>query len=353
MKTNPAIGRASAASRRLLKFARAIAERAALGLTLTIASLAVAIGPALAQPKPTTLHLSNILANEHPSGIASQEFAKAVAERTQGAVTIKVYPSGQLAGLREGVEGMRLGTIDMAWTESGTVSASVPALGYFSLPFLFTDFDQAVRAMEKLRPTVSAVIRDKMGAEMLSWSPNGFRVIVTKDRAIHSAADMKGLKMRVPEIPLYVNTFRLLQTNATPLPWGELYTAMQTGIVDGLEGPSGAIEVSKFQEVATDLSRTNHILTDFMLLANRKKLESLSKEHQAIIREEAVKLDQRFQAMSRTFDDAAYAKLKAKLKSVDNPDSESFRTVAKPVWDGFLKANPDAKAWIEIIAATK
>ncbi len=208
----------------------------------------------------------------------------------------------------------------MAWTGSGTLSASVPSLGYFSLPFLFTNFDHAIRAMEKLRPSVSAVIRDKMGAEMLAWGPNGFRVIVTKGRAIRSAADMKGLKMRVPEIPLYVNTFRLLQTNATPLPWGELYTAMQTGIVDGLEGPSGAIETSKFQEVATDLSRTNHILTDFTLLANRKKLESLSKEHQAIVREEAVKLDQRFQAMSRTFDDAAYDKLKAKLKSVENLD---------------------------------
>ncbi len=345
MKTHAPIGRMGIASR--------IPSHAAFGLALTLAAALIGSPAADAQPKQTTLHLSNILSNEHPSGIASQEFAKAVTERTQGAVTVKVYPSGQLAGLREGVEGVRLGTIDMAWTESGTLSASVPSLGYFSLPFLFTNFDHAVRAMEKLRPSVSAVIRDKMGAEMLAWGPNGFRVIVTKGRAIRSAADMKGLKMRVPEIPLYVNTFRLLQTNATPLPWGELYTAMQTGIVDGLEGPSGAIETSKFQEVATDLSRTNHILTDFTLLANRKKLESLSKEHQAIVREEAVKLDQRFQAMSRTFDDAAYDKLKAKLKSVDNPDSESFRTVAQPVWDSFLKANPDAKAWIETIAATK
>lgn len=324
------------------------------GLALALAMVVSAgVTPALAQPKVTTLHLSNILTVEHPSTIASQEFAKAVAERTKGAVEIKVYPAGQLAGLREGVEGVRLGTIDMAWTESGTLSASVPALGYFSLPFLFTDFDQAVRAMEKLRPSVSAVLRDKMGAEMLSWSPNGFRVIVTKGRAINSAADMKGLKLRVPEIPLYVNTFRLLQTNATPIPWGELYTSMQTGVVEGLEGPSGAIETSKLHEVATDISRTNHILTDFMLIGNRKKLESLPKEHLAIVREEAARLNARFQGMSRTFDDAAYGRLKAKLKSVDSPDSESFRTAAKPIWDSFLQSNQDARAWVDMVVSTK
>ena len=319
-----------------------------------LCAFAIAAGSPVQAQSKMTLHLGNILAADHPSTTTAEDFAKAVAARTNGQLEIKVYPAGQLAGLREGTEGVRLGTIDMFWTESGTLGELVPSLAFVSLPFLFSDYDQAIRAMDKLRPDLDRVMRERVGVETLSWSPLGFQVVVTKNRAIKSAADMRGLKIRIPEIPLYVETFRALRTNAIPLAWGEIYTSLQTGVIEGVEGPTGAIETSKFYEVATDISRTNHILTDFALVMNKRKFDGLSKEYQAILREEAGRhTTTRMQSIARSFDDASYNKLKARMKSIDAPDITSFREGMKPVWDAFLGKNAEARAWVESVAGTK
>ena len=330
---------------------RAIGRGTALGSALALA--VVASAPAVAQQK-VTLHFGHNLAVEHPAHTTAQEVSKAVAARSNGLFEVKVYPSSQLAGLRDGAEAVRLGTVDMYWADSGTLGGMVPALGFVSLPFLFSDYDQSMRAMDKLRQDLDKVMRERMGVERLSWSPNGFRVIVTKNRAVKTAADMRGLKIRVPEIPLYVDTFRALRTNATPLAWGEVYTSLQTGVIEAVEGPPGAIETSKFYEVATDVSRTNHILTDVNLIMNKRKFDGLPKEYQTILREETERYTTKsMRTLMRSFDDASYEKLKARMKSVDAPDTASFRESARPVWDGFLAKNADARAWTESVAATK
>jgi tripartite ATP-independent transporter DctP family solute receptor len=320
---------------------------------LVAGTLMLAGGVAHAQAKHT-LHLGHNLAADHPINVTAVELSKAVAARTNGAVDIKVYPSAQLAGLREGTEGVRLGTVDMYWSDSGMVGSLLPSVAFVSLPFLFTTHDQAILAMDTLRPKLDQVFRERLGVERLSWSPNGFRVIVTKGRAIKSAADLRGLKIRVPEIPLYVDTFKTLQTNATPLAWGEVYTSLQSGVIEGVEGPSGAIDTSKFAEVATDVSRTNHIMTDVNLLVNKKRFDALPKEYQAILREEADRITSKgLQKLVRSFEDEAYGNLKRKLKAIDEPDVTSFRTTARPVWDRFVAKNPESRAWIDAVQAVK
>ncbi len=329
---------------------RAGRRRAVQALAATL-SLGGTVGRAQAKH---TLHLGHNLAPDHPINTTAVELSKAVAARTKGAVDIKVYPSAQLAGLRDGTEGVRLGTIDMFWSDSGTVGALLPSVAFVSLPFLFARHDQAIAAMDALRPQLDAVYREKLGMERVSWSPNGFRVVVTKGRAIRSAEDMKGLKIRVPEIPLYVETFKLLRCNATPLAWGEIYTSLQSGVIEGVEGPAGAIDTSKLAEVSTDVSRTNHILTDVNLLMNKKKFDGLPAEYRSILKEEADRITSRsLQTLVRSFEDQAYDRLKTKLKSVDDPDVTSFREMVKPVWENFVAKNPEARPWIDAVKSTK
>lgn len=323
------------------------------GLSLICAALFSVASGAMAQAKHT-LHLGHNLAPEHPINITALELSKAVGARTNGAVEIRVYPAGQLAGLREGTEGVRLGTIDMFWSDSGSVGALFPPMAFVSLPFLFTDHDQAVRAMDTLRPKMEQVFRERLGVERLSWSPNGFRVVVTKGKAVKNAVDMKGLKIRVPEIPLYVDTFKLLQSNATPLAWGEVYTALQSGVIEAVEGPCGAIDTSKFAEVSTDLSRTNHIMTDVNLLMNKRRFDALPKEYQAILRSEAERVTTTgLQKLAKTFEDQSCANLKAKLKTVDSPEVSSFRAATRPVWDKFVSANPESRSWIDAVQSVR
>jgi TRAP-type transport system periplasmic protein len=302
-------------------------------------------GTALAQ---ITLHMGHNTQTNHPIHIASESFATAVAEATDGEVEIVVHPAEQLAALRAGAEGVQLGTVDLYASDSGTLGNWAPHYSFVSLPFMFADFDAAVSAMDALEEELEASMREDLNVERLGWTPGGFRVIMTSTRPVNSASDLSGLKIRVPEIPVYVSAFAALNANATPLPWGDVYSALQTGVVEGVEGPAAAIEVAGFQEVSKYMARTNHIMNDVNFLMNLDRFNGLSPEHQQALRdaaEQAFDVDMR--EVMRVNEDVAYDALAEVLETVDSPDVESFRAAMAPVFDEFIAtAGPKAEAWI-------
>ncbi|MEQ9812281.1 MAG: TRAP transporter substrate-binding protein [Azospirillaceae bacterium] len=315
-------------------------------VSLSIVAIMGIAGPVAAQS--VTLHMAHNTQVEHPIHQAAERFAELVAERTEGDVEVIVYPNEQLANLRAGAEGVQLGTIDMAWSDSGTLGNWAPQFSFVSLPFIFADFDHAVSAMDALAPDLTVAMREALNVERLAWSPGGFRVILSNGRPVNEAADIDGLKIRVPEIPVYVAAFAALNANATPLPWGDVYTALQTGVVEGVEGPPAAIQTAGFAEVSEYMARTNHIMNDLNLLMNLDRFNALTPEVQEIIRTSAHEaVDVWLREVMRENYDVAYQALAEMLEENDNPDVESFRQAMLPVWEDFIAdAGPQAEAWI-------
>lgn len=310
---------------------------------------ALALGPALpVAAQRITLHMGHNTQTTHPIHIASEAFARRVAEASGGAIEVIVYPAEQLAALRAGAEGVQLGTIDLYWSDSGTLGNWAPHLSFVSLPFMFADFDAAVAAVDAMSPEIEAAMRDELNVQRLAWSPGGFRIIMTTNRPIHSAADMVGLKIRVPEIPVYVQAFGALRTNATPLPWGDVYSALQTGVVEAVEGPPAAIRTAGFHEVSKYMARTNHIMNDLNLLMNLDRYNGLTPGHRQILRDAAHQsIVVELREVMRTNEDVAYKALAEVVEADDTPDVESFRTAMMPVWDQFVAtAGPRAAEWI-------
>lgn len=311
-------------------------------------ALAAACGQVAAQE--VTLHMGHNTQTDHPIHLASQAFADAVREATDGAVNIVVHPAEQLAALRAGAEGVQLGTVDLYASDSGTLGNWAPQYSFVSLPFMFADFDSAIATMDALEDELAEAMRADLNVERLGWSPGGFRIILTTNKPIDSAADLAGVKIRVPEIPVYVSAFGALRANATPLPWGDVYSALQTGVVDAVEGPSGAIRTAAFQEVTKYLARTNHILNDTNFLMNLDRFNALTPEQQQAVREAADKaFNEDMREMIREEEERSYAALAEVLEANDNPDVASFRDAMAPVFEEFVAtAGDQAAAWIAV-----
>lgn len=325
---------------------------AALGATALGTGLGLGLRPAAAQTK--TLRLSHHLAPGHQVDVASLRFAELVAEYTSGAVKVEVFPSAQIAGLRQAAEAVQLGTVDIVWTDLGTLGNWRPEYGFISLPFLFKDTEHfnAFVASEGGKDLTQS-IRAAFGIEALGYGNAGFRVIATRDRAVSKPEDMKGLRIRVPEVPVFISTFQSIDANPTPMAWGEVYTAMQTGVIDAVENPSEGLVQGAIFEVAKHISKTNHIMTDVNMFINDMLIAGLPAEHQDAIRRAAAEAISAFNANTAAASDSNWAKLAESAEAVDNPDRAAFQTAMKPVWDQFVAANGEAaKAWIDKVAAS-
>lgn len=314
------------------------------------AALAVGAGTATdAEAQSRQLRLSHHLAPGHLVDVASQRFAEMVAEQTGGEITVEVYPSGQIAGLRQGAEAVQFGTVDFVWTDFGTLANFRPEYGFVSLPFLFEDDDHfdAVFGGEvgqALREDVSA----NLGIEALGYGNAGFRVIATRDRAVNGPEDLQGVRIRVPEVPIFVSAFRSVGANPTPMAWGEVYTAIQTGVIDAVENPSEGLAVGGMHEVAGHLSRTYHIMTDVNLFANNDLMAGLTEEQQEIVRRAAATAVDEFNAATREASQGYWDQLAERLETVEEPDRAAFQQAMSPVWDEFTATTGDAgQGWID------
>lgn len=241
------------------------------------AALVVGAGlPTAADAETRTLRLSHHLAPGHLVDVASKRFAELVAEKTNGAITVEVFPSGQIAGLRQGAEAVQVGTVDVVWSDFGTLANWRPEYGFVSLPFLFRDnahFDAVFGG--EVGKELAKSVADNLGVEVLGYGNAGFRVIATRDRAVKVPEDMKGVRIRVPEVPIFIAAFRSVGANPTPMAWGEVYTALQTGVIDAVENPAEGLAVGNMQDVTKHLSRTYHIMTDVNLFTNAALMAGL------------------------------------------------------------------------------
>jgi tripartite ATP-independent transporter DctP family solute receptor len=212
-----------------------------------------------------------------------------VAKKTNGQLEIQIFPSAQLGEERVVVEGIKIGTIDLMTSGTAIWANFAPKLGVCDLPYLFTGFGQARKAL--MGPAADALTQSLVqatGARSLGfWGSPGFRNVATKTREVKNVADLKGLKIRVIQTPTYVRTFELLGASPTPMAFGEVYTSIQTGVLDGLEHDAPTLASSKMYEVTKYVARTEHLYGVCFITANARKIDSLPADLKKALEESA------------------------------------------------------------------
>lgn len=282
----------------------------------------------------------------------AKHFAKLVNEKTNGEVKVRVFPSGQLGGETEALDLLEQGGIDMTITSIGQQDKYLPAIAALSSAYTFRDTAHAEKAM--LGEFGDKVIKDAAEAcniQILGWLLVGPRDMMFKGEPVTSLAELQGLKMRSPEQFTWVRMFELLGARPTPVPWGEVYTAMQAGLVFGLDTPAQQALDMKFFEVSKSLSKTGHIFLLMTININKNKLASLKPEHrQAIMEAGKETCAWSNETIIKPENAKAYDDLQAKgIKVVEVKDLPQWAEAVKPMRKEVAEKFPGADTYFEAI----
>ncbi len=257
----------------------------------------------------------------HPVAVHAVIAAARIKEATGGRLEIQAFPSSQLGSDTDMISQLRSGALEMVFTSGLILATLVPLASINGIGFAFRDYDQVWSAMDgKLGALVRAEIAKHGIVTMQRIWDNGFRNITNSVRPILTPADLAGMKLRVPVSPLWTSMFQALGASPVSINFNEVYSALQTHVVDGQENPMALIQTAKLYEVQTYLSRTQHMWDGYWPLVNRKALERLKPEDQEIVRREFDRsaLEQRAETARLNADlGASLEKAGMKLNDVD------------------------------------
>ena len=283
-------------------------------LALAAALSLCAIGTVSAQEK---LRIAGNFTDKHSSSIAIEQFKKDVEAATGGKVVIETFPNMQLGGAQENVTQTRAGTIFGTWVGMAFLSRTVPELEAVSLPFLFPSREVAYKVMDgPIGDLIDQKLEDK-GFIALGFMELGARQVTNSVRPIKTAADLKGLKIRLQPNETHLATFRALGANPQAMDIREVYSAMEQKVLDGHENPYNLIFDSRFFEVQKYVSNTAHFFDFIAVVANRKKFQALSPEHQKAIKTAMDKAVATQRVEAAKADAAALAELQKKGMQYD------------------------------------
>ncbi len=275
----------------------------------------------------------------HPQHLGALAFAKYVNDRAKGEIEVQVFPMGQLGGERSMTEQVQAGNLQMTAVTAGVLANFVPEMGIIEMPFIYPNRETAYRTLDdKEVKERFAKYCDPKGFVFIGYTENEFRDMTNSKRPIKRPEDLKGLKIRVVESPVFIDTFKALGANPTPLPFPEIYNALQQKVIDGQDNPLFTSILMKFTEVNKYATVTNHILTECPVVVNKKFWNSLTPEQQKLFREAAdvqIKTNREGNAKGR-----AEAIEKAKAQKIDlyiltDADRAAFKTAVKPVLDKY------------------
>ncbi|QHJ70064.1 TRAP transporter substrate-binding protein [Planococcus halotolerans] len=251
------------------------------------------------------------LNDSHPQYLALLEWKKIVEEKTDGAIKVETYHSSQLGDDRAMTEALQLGSQEVTIPSTAPIANFVPEYSVFDFPFLFPNEEVADKVLDG---EVGQKFLDKLEDQNLvglAYWENGFRDVTNSERAIETASDFEGLKLRTMENDLHLDAFKALGANPTPMAFGELFTAMQQGTVDGQENPIPTIYLQGFYEVQDYVSTTHHIYSPFVFLMSKEFFDGLTEEQQTIVTEAAVEAG----ALNRELNREAVAEYAEELKA--------------------------------------
>jgi tripartite ATP-independent transporter DctP family solute receptor len=251
-------------------------------------------------------------------------------------VTVKVHPAGQLGSEKDHLEGLKIGSVDMAITMTSLLALWEPQMTYIDIPYLYRDIDHATKV---LNGPIGMSINKKLenhGIMVLSCYNLGFRSVYNRKRPIFKLADLAGMKHRVIQNPLHIDLFNSWGAKAVPFNWGEVYTALQQGVLDSVDNNPPSYDIMKHYEVAPYFSITNHIYTASVLTMSKKKFDSLPKDLQQEIVDISKALVPEAVQITKDSDNKIIGKLVNENKVQFNTvDIEAFAKASKEVSDKY------------------
>ncbi len=293
--------------------------------------------------------LAHAMHPTHPVSVAMDSMAHRLEEMSSGRMRVKIYPAGQLGGERTLLELIQIGTIDIAKVTTARLENIVPAMRVYSLPYLFRDKEHYVNVLD------SDVGKELMheGAEHnllgIAYYDAGSRSFYTKAQPVHSPADLAGLKIRVIESVEAMRLMRTLNGAPTPIPFGELYTAFQGGIVDGAENNPPSFYTSRHYEVCNYYSLNEHTTIPDILVIGTRVWEGLSDQQRNWL-QQAVDESVEFQReLWQEFEEESLQIVEEAGVTVIYPDKEPFREILKPIYKYIKQNDPALHYWVERI----
>lgn len=277
---------------------------------------------------------------------SAEEFARRANAKLGGKAKVVVFGSSQLGSDKELLQKLKLGTVDLA-LPSTVMSSEVDAFGIFEMPYLVKDRNH-MHAIEKavFWPKLEP-LAEKKGLKIIAVWENGYRHITNNKHPIKVPADLKGIKLRVPEGKWRVKMFQAYGANPSPMKFSEVFTALQTGVMDGQENPFTQIYSAKFQEVQKYLSLTGHVYTPAYVTAGAKKWASLKPDVRKVLEDTAKETQAYVYKEAAKDDNDLLQKLKAGGMQVNEVDKAAFVKASKSVYDEFGKEVQGSKELID------
>jgi TRAP-type transport system periplasmic protein len=307
-------------------------------LKFLLVSMGVVATAASAVAAQTTLKIGYAVVRDSHYGAGANVFCEDIEKATAARYKCQHFPSSALGGEREMIESAQLGTIDLVMTSTGPVGNFVPETKIVDIPFLFRDYDHARKTLDG---PIGQEILTKFparGLQALAWTENGFRHMTNNKRAIVSATDASGLKMRTMENKVHMDGYKTFGISPTPMAFPEVFGALQQGVIDGQENPIPVILAAKFSQVQKHLSLTGHVYSPALLLMSGAAYKKLSDADKKVFTEAANKAATAQRKRVNDDENRGIAQLKSEgMQVVEKVDGESFRKAVTAAQAGYAK----------------
>ncbi|MBW6392093.1 TRAP transporter substrate-binding protein [Billgrantia antri] len=288
-----------------------------------------------------TLRMGIGLAESSPQYLSVQYFADILDQRTEGRISVDIFPNSQLGDDVQMMEMLQTGSLDMTYPSSSPATTYVEELAVFDLPFLLPNRDAAVAVMQSDTAQEMLDAFEGSGIKALAFSENGYRQLSNSVRPVETpedvgGMDVGGLTIRTMENPVHLSIWETLGANPTPMAFGELFSAMEQGVVDGQENPWSTILTSNFHEVQDYGSETRHVYTPFILMISERTWDRLAPEYQELVQEAARQSAQYEIQLATEYDDWSREQLEEKGMQITRLDDEqiaAFQEAVQPVYD--------------------
>ena len=311
-----------------------LAGACATGLLLT------AVASHADEIRERTLRFAFQNVKEHPQGQGAQKFADLLSEKSGGKIKVRLFPGGTLGGDVQTVSALQGGTLDITVLNSGILAAQAPDYAMLDFPFLFNNVEEAHAVIDGPVGQKLAAQLDSKGLVGLGYWDLGFRNLTNSKHPVTKLEDLQGLKIRVIQSPIYLETFSALDANPVPMAFPEVYTGLEQHTIDGQENPFTVIEGNKFYEVQKYLSVTGHIFNPQSLIISQKTWNRLNDDEKAMIRAAAAEAQTFQREVTAASMDKAKATLAAAMtvNEISPAEKDRLRERVKPVVDKFAKS---------------
>jgi tripartite ATP-independent transporter DctP family solute receptor len=287
-----------------------------------------------------------------PHGLGLVRFNELIEKESNGRIKLQIFPDGQMGNDMSAMESLKMGTMDMTVTSTAPISNTIKTFLVFDLPFLFTSSKIADTVLDG--PAGDDILATLKGTGLigLCYWENGFRNITNSKHPINTPDDLKGLKIRTMQNPVHLDAFKKWGANPVPMPFNEVFSALEQKVIDGQENPNTLIYDSSFYEAQKYLSISRHVYTPFVLMIGQKSFDKLSAADQKLVQKIALESRAYERQVARELDDKYLGLMKEKgiiVNEVSGADLEKFKASSQEIYAKF--ANDIGKERLDKVLA--